>query len=81
MSSIDDKLNEVLNIVPEILDVAVVEEQTNLIVPEDKDAEVDFDKGRENLYKMLEKGNDAIDGILALAKEENILVHMRLQAN
>mgnify|MGYP000226950768 FL=1 len=69
MSSIDDKLNEVLNIVPEILDVAVVEEQTDLIVPEDKDAEVDFDKGRENLYKMLEKGNDAIDGILALAKE------------
>ena len=35
----------------------------------DKDAEVDFDTGRENLYKMLEKGNDAIDGILALAKE------------
>ena len=69
MSSIDDKLNEVLNIVPEIVDVAVVEEQTDLIVPEDKDAEVDFDKGRENLYKMLDKGNDAIDGILALAKE------------
>ena len=67
MSSIDDKLNEVLNIVPEILDVAVVEERTELVVPQDKDAEVDFDKGRENLYKMLEKGNDAIDGILALA--------------
>ena len=49
MSSIDDKLNEVLNIVPEIVDVAVVEEQTDLIVPEDKDAEVDFDKGRESL--------------------------------
>ena len=32
MSSIDDKLNEVLNIVPEIVDVAVVEEQTDLIV-------------------------------------------------
>jgi hypothetical protein len=70
MSSIDDKLNEVLNIVPEILDVAVVEEErTELVVPQDKDAEVDFDKGRENLYKMLDKGNDAIDGILALAKE------------
>ena len=69
MSSIDDKLNEVLNIVPEILDVAVVEERTELVVPQDKDAEVDFDKGRENLYKMLDKGNDAIDGILALAKE------------
>ena len=70
MSSIDDKLNEVLNIVPEILDVAVVEEErTELVVPQDKDAEVDFDKGRENLYKMLDKGNDAIDGILTLAKE------------
>ena len=38
-------------------------------VPIDKDAEIDFDTGRENLYKMLDKGNDAIDGILALAKE------------
>ena len=81
MSSIDDKLNEVLNIVPEILDVSVVEERTELVVPQDKDAEVDFDKGRENLYKMLDKGNDAIDGILALAKEGEHLVHMRLQAN
>ena len=69
MSSIDDKLNEVLNIVPEIIDVAEVKERTELVVPQDKDAEVDFDKGRENLYKMLDKGNDAIDGILALAKE------------
>ena len=28
-----------------------------------------FDTGREILYNMLKKGNDAIDGILALAKE------------
>ena len=70
MSDIDDKLNEVLNIVPEVIEpteIATVE--TQIAVPEDKDAEVDFDTGRENLYKMLEKGNDAIDGILALAKE------------
>ena len=73
MSSIDDKLNEVLNIVPEVFtettEISAVEERTELVVPQDKDAEVDFDKGRENLYKMLDKGNDAIDGILALAKE------------
>jgi hypothetical protein len=72
MSSIDDKLNEVLNIVPEVFtettEISAVEEN-QIVVPEDKDAEVDFDKGRENLYKMLDKGNDAIDGILALAKE------------
>ena len=72
MSSIDDKLNEVLNITPEVIEaseVSTVEETKEMIVPIDKDAEIDFDTGRENLYKMLDKGNDAIDGILALAKE------------
>ena len=69
MSEIDDKLNEVLDIVPEITEMATVEENTELVIPTNKDAEVDFDKGRENLYKLLDKGNDAIDGILALAKE------------
>ena len=71
MSSIDDKLNEVLNITPEVIEASEIStiEETQIAVPEDKDAEVDFDTGRENLYKMLEKGNDAIDGILALAKE------------
>ena len=64
------RVNDILNIVPEVIEptnIATVE--TQIAVPEDKDAEVDFDTGRENLYKMLEKGNDAIDGILALAKE------------
>ena len=71
MSSIDDKLNEVLNITPEIIESSEISttEETQITVPIDKDAEVDFDTGRENLYKMLEKGNNAIDGILALAKE------------
>ena len=71
MSYIDDNLNDILNIVPEVIEpteIATVEE-TQIAVPIDKDAEVDFDTGRENLYKMLEKGNSAIDGILALAKE------------
>jgi hypothetical protein len=72
MSSIDDKLNEVLNITPEIIEaseISTIEETKEMVVPIDKDAEIDFDTGRENLYKMLDKGNDAIDGILALAKE------------
>ena len=72
MSSIDDKLNEVLNITSEVIEaseISTVEETKEMIVPIDKDAEIDFDTGRENLYKMLDKGNDAIDGILALAKE------------
>ena len=72
MSSIDDNLNEVLNITPEVIEaseISTIEETKEMVVPIDKDAEIDFDTGRENLYKMLDKGNDAIDGILALAKE------------
>ena len=76
MSNIDDKLNEVLNIAEEVLDKK--EEKNPLEIINDKpvpavipqaDVETDFDTGRGELYKLLEKGNQAIDGILALAKE------------
>ena len=48
MSSIDDKLNEVLNITPEVIEASEIStiEETQIAVPEDKDAEVDFDTGR-----------------------------------
>ena len=80
MSNIDDKLNEALNIAAAMGDAEndqiisttqdfQTEENTELVIPQDKDVEIDFDTGRENLYNMLKKGNDAIDGILALAKE------------
>ena len=80
MSNIDDKLNEALNIAAAMSDAEndqiiattqdfQTEENTELVIPQDRDPDVDFETGRENLYKLLDKGNDAIDGILALAKE------------
>ena len=69
MSNIDDKLNEVLNIAADVLPATTPEENTELVIPQDKDPDSDFETGRENLYKLLDKGNAAIDGILALAKE------------
>ena len=67
MSKIDDKLNEVLDIAN---DVSVEEVKKTLpAVPEDKDPDIDFETGRKNLYNLLDKGNEAIDGILNLAKE------------
>ena len=67
MSKIDDKLNEVLDIAN---DVSVEEVKKTLpVVPEDKDPDIDFETGRKNLYNLLDKGNEAIDGILELAKE------------
>ena len=69
MSNIDDKLNEVLDIAGKVLPVTTPDESKELVIPQDKDPDSDFEIGRENLYKLLDKGNDAIDGILALAKE------------
>ena len=80
MSNIDDKLNEALNIAAAMSDAEndqiiattqdfQTEENTELVIPQDRDPDVDFETGRENLYKLFDKGNDAIDGILALAKE------------
>ena len=57
MSKIDDKLNE------------IQKETKDLVVPEDKDPDIDFETGRKNLYNLIDKGNEAIDGILNLAKE------------
>ena len=73
MSKIDDKLNEVLGIAEEVpyensLEVAK-KSSTEVTVPEDNDPEIDFETGRKNLYNLLDKGNEAIDGILNLAKE------------
>ena len=73
MSNIDDKLNEALNIAAAMTDAEndqiisttqdfQTEENTELVIPHDKDPDTDFETGRENLYKLLDKGNDAIDG-------------------
>jgi len=70
MSTIDDKLNEVLDIAGEIMPQETKKESTKeLTIPEDKDPDIDFETGRKNLYNLLDKGNEAIDGILNLAKE------------
>ena len=76
MSNIDDKLNEVLNIADKVLEkkeeknpLELTVEPPKPIAPENKDVDTDFETGRNELYKMLEKGNTAIDGILNLAKE------------
>ena len=70
MSTIDDKLNEVLNITTEVMPIEVEKKESKeVVVPEDKDPDIDFETGRKNLYQLIDKGNEAIDGILALAKE------------
>ena len=76
MSNIDDKLNEVLNIAEEVLEskeeknpLEIVKDNPVAIRTEGDEVETDFETGRGELYRLLEKGNEAIDGILSLAKE------------
>ena len=70
MSKIDETLNEVLGITAEVMPVEKPKEVSkDVVVPDDKDPDIDFETGRKNLYNLLDKGNEAIDGILALAKE------------
>ncbi len=68
MSKTDDQLNELLNI-----DTEIKTESTQVIkkVKTDRSAnvETDYKYARDNLYNLVERGQDAIDGILELSRE------------
>ena len=73
--TIDDKINEALGITPEKpATKAVVKQEFTPPVPrlEDKDKEDvdnDYKYSRENYYNLIERGQDAIQGILDIANE------------
>ena len=62
---IDEKLDNLLDINSDI------KQETKLVkVPtREKNIETDYKYARENLYDLVERGQDAIDGILELSKE------------
>ena len=71
MSKLEDKVNEILGI-----DKKEPVEQKNFKTPvprkEDKsnpDVDNDYKYSRENYYNLIEKGQQAIEGILDIAKE------------
>jgi len=65
-----NKLDKTFNITPE-----VVEEKTEIVKPEkparltQDDVTKDYEYTRGNLYSIIEKGQEAINGILELAQE------------
>jgi len=74
MSNQTDILDNVLGIAePEVLAVKNVTPPKPVLVPETKLNEEDIDNDykyqRENFYNLIERGQDAIDGILDLARE------------
>ena len=65
MSEIDSKLDAILDIESDIkAKTAVVK-----LPDRTENVETDYRYARENLYNLVERGQDAIDGILELSKE------------
>ena len=83
MSKIDDKLNEVLGIAEDVTyeNEVTTKPKTELVVPDDKDPEIDFETGRKNLYNLIDKVTKQLMVYLILQKKVNILVLMKLQDN
>ena len=69
MSKVDEKLDELLDIQGEI--VKVEENLPTLIhsEPRGEEQNSDYKYSREVFYGLVERGQDAIEGILAIAKE------------
>lgn len=75
MTKIDDKVNEILGISPEnkpTLESLVKIDNPSVPRVEDKnktDIENDYKFSRDNYYDLIQKGQEAIEGILEIAKE------------
>ena len=74
MSKLEDSVNEILGIEKKENEIQVSDFQQPPAVPkkidENKtDIDNDYEYSRENYYNLIEKGNEAIQGILDIAKE------------
>ena len=65
-----DKLDETFNV--EATEVEVVEKKIDKIKSTTEDIKRDYEYTRGNLYSIIEKGQEAIDGILELAQESEM---------
>ena len=64
-NNVTDDLNEILNVDQELVEVNEPNIQTQI----PNDISKDYDFARQNLYDVIDKGNQALDYMLELAKE------------
>ena len=69
-----DDLNETFNVSGEIVSskVETIEEKIQKVTAPVDDIKKDYDYTRGNLYSLIEKGQEAINGILELAQESEM---------
>ncbi len=64
-----DGLDSALNIESEIVEVEKTENKLDVIPIQSQDIKKDYEYTRANLYSLIEKGQEAINGIMELAGE------------
>ena len=72
MTSKFDSLNEEFDVVDDIVQPEVVDNKIDKVKSSVDDVRKDYDYTRGNLYSIIEKGQEAINGILELAQESEM---------
>ena len=69
-----DDLNETFNVTGEIVskEIESTEQKVEKIAKESDDLKKDYEYTRGNLYSIIEKGQEALNGILELAQESEM---------
>ena len=67
-----DTLNDEFNVAGDIVQPEVVSKNIDKIKEASDDIKKDYDYTRGNLYSIIEKGQEAINGILELAQESEM---------
>jgi hypothetical protein len=62
-------LDKALNIESDIVEVKASSKEINILPKESSDIKKDYEYTRANLYSLIEKGQEAINGIMELAGE------------
>ena len=66
-----DDLNDTFNVSDDIVQPEIVEKKIDKIKSAADDIKKDYEYTRGNLYSIIEKGQEAINGILELAQESD----------
>jgi len=69
MSKNFDDLNETFNVSDDIVKAEVVKKELDTMKSNSDDVKKDYEYTRGNLYSIIEKGQEALNGVLELAQE------------
>ena len=67
-----DDLNETFNVSDDIVKAEVVKKELNNVKSNSDDVKKDYEYTRGNLYSIIEKGQEALNGVLELAQESEM---------